>query len=396
MELDSITEGQRPPASSPGGDSADTRRPLEGLSHAELSAWLDARGLSAYRADQIRAWLFRKHATAFDAMTDVPLRLRQALAGEFVIGSLTVQQQSRSRDGTVKYLLRLRDGNVVETVYIPEPDRATLCVSTQAGCGLGCVFCATARMGLKRNLTAAEIVDQVLEAQRRCPDDRRISNLVFMGMGEPLANYDATSAALETITDARSGMGISPRKITISTVGLLPQMRRLMEETRVNLAISLHSVRDEVRSELMPVNRKYPVSELLECCRSLPVPRRKRITFEYLLIDGVNDLAADAAELANKLRGIRCKVNLIPFNPHEGSRYRRPPDPVIERFGETLRRQGIQTHARRPRGDDIQAACGQLYHAAGAAAGAGAGGALAAATIGSPAAGRFAEGPATG
>ena len=342
---------------------SDARRPLEGLSHAELTAWLDARGLPAYRADQIRQWLFRRYGTSFDGMTDLSRELRQALGREFVIGSLTVQQQSRSRDGTVKYLLRLRDGNVVETVYIPEPDRATLCVSTQAGCGLGCVFCATARMGLKRSLTQAEIVDQVLEAQRRCPDDRRISNLVFMGMGEPLANYEATRGALEVITDARSGMGISPRKITVSTVGLLPQMRRLMEETRVNLAISLHSVRDEVRSELMPVNRKYPVSELLECCRSLPVPRRKRITFEYLLIDGVNDLAADAAELANKLRGIRCKVNLIPFNPHEGSRYRRPPDPAIERFGETLRRQGIQTHARRPRGDDIQAACGQLYHA---------------------------------
>ena len=281
-------------------------------------------------------------------MTDLSGALRQALAEEFVVGSLAVQQSLGSRDGSVKYLFRLRDGAVVETVYIPEPDRATLCVSTQVGCGLGCVFCATARMGLKRNLTQAEIVDQVLEVQRRCPEDTRISNLVFMGMGEPLANYDATRGALDVITDARSGMGISPRKITVSTVGLLPQMRRLMEETRVNLAISLHSVRDEVRSELMPVNRKYSVDQLLECCRSLPVPRRKRITFEYLLISGLNDLAADAAELAGKLHGIRCKVNLIPFNPHEGSGYRRPPDHVIERFGETLRARGIQANVRRP------------------------------------------------
>ena len=346
-------------------------RSIEGLGHAELTAWLDARGLPAYRADQIRLWLFQKRATAFDDMTDVPRELRQALAREFVIGSLAVQQQSRSGDGTVKYLFRLRDGAVVETVYIPEPDRVTLCVSTQAGCGLGCTFCATARMGLKRNLTQAEIVDQVLETQRHCPEDTRISNLVFMGMGESLANYDATRGALEVITDARSGMGISPRKITVSTVGLLPQMRRLMEETRVNLAISLHSVRDEVRSELMPVNRKYSVEQLLECCRSLPVPRRKRITFEYLLLGGVNDGAADAAELAARLRGIRCKVNLIPFNPHEGSGYRRPPDHVIERFGETLRARRIQAHVRRPRGDDIQAACGQLYHSTGAASGAG-------------------------
>ncbi|MDE0029736.1 MAG: 23S rRNA (adenine(2503)-C(2))-methyltransferase RlmN [Deltaproteobacteria bacterium] len=349
--------------------SNEPRPPIEGLGHAELSAWLDARGLPAYRAGQIRRWLFQKHATAFESMTDVPRELRQALARSFVIGSLAVQQRSRSEDGTVKYLLRLRDGNVVETVYIPEEDRVTLCVSTQAGCGLACAFCATARMGLKRNLTQAEIVDQILEVQRECPEDRRISNLVFMGMGEPLANYDATRGALATITDAAGGMAISPRKITVSTVGLLPQMRRLMEETRVNLAISLHSVRDDVRSELMPVNRKYPVAQLLECCRSLPVPRRKRITFEYLLLRGVNDLAADAAELAKRLRGIRCKVNLIPFNPHEGSGFDRPPEDVIERFGETLRVQGIQTHVRRPRGEDIQAACGQLYHAAESRAG---------------------------
>ena len=370
------------------GDSHDARRPVEGLSHAELSAWLDARGLAAYRADQIRRWLFLRRVTSFEDMTDISRELRQALDRDFVVGSLVTQQRQASRDGSVKYLFRLRDGGVVETVYIPEPDRATLCVSTQVGCGLGCVFCATARMGLKRNLTQAEIVDQVLEAQRRCPDDTRISNLVFMGMGEPLANYDATRGALEVITDARSGMGISPRKITVSTVGLLPPMRRLMEETRVNLAISLHSVRDAVRSELMPVNRKYSVSQLLDCCRSLPVPRRKRITFEYLLMDGVNDGAADAQELAGKLRGIRCKVNLIPFNPHEGSGYRRPPDHVIERFGETLRARGVQAHVRRPRGEDIQAACGQLYHAAGAR--------LAAVNIGAPAAGRLAEGPVTG
>ncbi|MCY4486107.1 MAG: 23S rRNA (adenine(2503)-C(2))-methyltransferase RlmN [Deltaproteobacteria bacterium] len=363
MDLDSATEGQGT-APFHGGDSDDPRRPLEDLGHAELSAWLDARGLPSYRADQIRRWLFQKHATEFESMTDLSRELRQALARSFVIGSLAVQQQSRSDDGTVKYLLRLRDSNLVETVYIPEPDRVTLCVSTQAGCGLGCAFCATARMGLKRNLTQAEILDQILEVQRGCPEERRISNLVFMGMGEPLANYDATRGALETITDAHSGMAISPRKITVSTVGLLPQMRRLMEETRVNLAISLHAARDDVRSGLMPVNRKYPVADLLECCRSLPVPRRKRITFEYLLLRGVNDLPADAAELARLLRGIRCKVNLIPFNPHEGSGFDRPPEDVIERFGEALRARGIQTHVRRPRGEDIQAACGQLYHAA--------------------------------
>ena len=344
--------------------SPEARRPIEGLTRAELDAWLDARGLPGYRAHQIRRWIFRKRAASFECMTDLSGGLRRALARDFVVGSLVMERRLSSRDGSVKYLFRLSDGNAVETVRIPEQDRVTLCVSTQAGCGLGCVFCATARMGLKRNLTQAEILAQVLEAQRRRPEDARVSNLVFMGMGEPLANYDAVRGALDVITDAHGGMGIAPRKVTVSTVGLLPQMRRLMEETGVNLAVSLHSVRDEVRSELMPVNRKYPVSQLLDCCRSLPLPRRKRVTFEYLLIRGLNDRVEDAAELAAKLRGIRCKVNLIPFNPHEGSGFRRPPDRVIERFAEKLRRHRIQTHVRRPRGDDIQAACGQLHHAA--------------------------------
>lgn len=354
----------RSPTAPPASGSPGAGRPIEGLDRAELEAWLDARGIPRYRAHQIRRWLFRKRAASFECMTDLSGELRRALARDFVVGGLVMQRRLSSRDGSVKYLFRLSDGNAVETVHIPEQDRVTLCVSTQAGCGLGCVFCATARMGLKRNLTQAEILGQVLEAQRRRPEGERISNLVFMGMGEPLANYDAVRGALDVLTDAHSGMGVSPRKITVSTVGLLPQMRRLMEETGVNLAVSLHSVRDQVRSELMPVNRKYPVSQLLDCCRSLPLPRRKRITFEYLLIRGLNDRVEDATELAAKLRGIRCKVNLIPFNPHEGSSFRRPPDRTIEMFAEKLRRRRIQAHVRRPRGDDIQAACGQLHHAA--------------------------------
>lgn len=377
MDLAPVLQGSgraaRLPMTPLANDSPEARRPIEGLARAELEAWLHARGLPSYRAHQIRRWVFRKRATSFECMTDLSGELRQALARDFVVGSLVMQRRLSSRDGSVKYLFRLSDGAAVETVHIPEQDRVTLCVSTQAGCGLGCVFCATARMGLRRNLTQAEIVDQVLEAQRRRPGDQRISNLVFMGMGEPLANYDAVRGALDVLTDAHSGMGVSPRKITVSTVGLLPQMRRLMEETGVNLAVSLHSVRDSVRSELMPVNRKYPVSQLLDCCRSLPLPRRKRVTFEYLLIRGLNDRVEDAAELAARLRGIRCKVNLIPFNPHEGSGFRRPQDRVVERFAEKLRRCRIQAHVRRPRGDDIQAACGQLHHAAEPAAAVGGG-----------------------
>lgn len=400
MDLAPVLEGPERAARSPTppipSGPPEARRPIEGLARADLDAWLDARGLPGYRAHQIRRWLFRKRAASFECMTDLSGELRRALAQDFVVGSLVMERRLSSRDGSVKYLFRLSDGNAVETVRIPEQDRVTLCVSTQAGCGLGCVFCATARMGLKRNLTQAEILDQILEAQRRRPGDARISNLVFMGMGEPLANYDAVRGALDVITDAHGGMGVSPRKVTVSTVGLLPQMRRLMEETGVNLAVSLHSVRDEVRSELMPVNRKYSVSQLLDCCRSLPLPRRKRVTFEYLLIRGLNDRVEDAAELAAKLRGIRCKVNLIPFNPHEGSGFRRPPDRVTERFAEKLRRHRIQTHVRRPRGDDIQAACGQLRHEAGSAS-PGSGRAFPGAAEPGPSGGdRTARGPLTG
>lgn len=341
------------------------RKPaIEALTRNELRSWLSARKEPPYKADQIRRWLFQKRVITFEQMTDVSKPLRAALSDAFSIGSVFALHQNHSRDGTIKYLFRLLDGATVETVFIPEVERTTLCVSTQVGCGLGCRFCATARMGLRRNLTSAEIVGQILEAQRRSPQGRRISNLVFMGMGEPLANYGATRDAIETITDAASGLGISARKITVSTVGLVPQIERLMAETRVNLAISLHAVTDSLRSELMPINRKYPLTQLLDACRSLPIPRRKRITFEYLMIRGLNHSETDARTLAKRLHGIPCKINLIPFNPHEGSRYERPREVDLQCFSELLRAHGLQVNIRSPRGDDIQAACGQLYNAA--------------------------------
>jgi 23S rRNA (adenine2503-C2)-methyltransferase len=213
---------------------------------------------------------------------------------------------------------------------------------------------------LKRNLSASEIVDQILEAGRTLDQERRITHVVLMGMGEPLANYPQTLRALEIMTQPGWGMGFSPRRITLSSVGLVPQIQRLMKETRVNLAISLHAANDKVRGELMPVNRKYSLQELIDCCRSLPIPRRKRITFEYVLLRGVNDSVEDARQLCQLLQGIRCKVNLIPFNPHPGSRFQRPSDLEVERFQQVLNRHGIQINVRRPRGDDIQAACGQL------------------------------------
>ncbi len=261
-------------------------------------------------------------------MTNLTRSLRDELEQHFSIGRLQVLRQVEARDGTVKFLFGLNDGESIESVLIPETHRMTLCISTQAGCGLGCAFCATAVLGLKRNLSTAEIVEQVTEAARALSAEQRLTHIVLMGMGEPLANYAHMVRALEILTDGDWGLGISPRRVTLSTVGLVPQIHKLMEETRVNLAISLHAPNNELRGQLMPVNRKYPLKQVLDCCRALPLPRRKRITFEYVLLRGVNDSETDARQLAILLRGIPSKVNVIPFNPHPGSNI---PGPRIAR-----------------------------------------------------------------
>jgi 23S rRNA (adenine2503-C2)-methyltransferase len=333
---------------------------IKDLSLDELAAHLVERQEPAYRARQIWQWLFGKGAVTFAEMTNLSGSLRDRLSEDFTISRLVLLRQAVSADGTKKFLLGLSDGQSIEAVLIPEVKRLTLCVSTQAGCGFGCAFCATALLGLRRNLRASEILDQILEASRSLSRDQRITHVVLMGMGEPLANYAETVKALTAMADTSWGIGISPRRITLSTVGLVPQIRRLMEETKVNLAISLHAATDALRGELMPVNRKYSLQQLMECCRSLPIPRRKRITFEYVLLHGVNDSVEDAKALCQLLRDIRCKVNVIPFNPHPGSRYRRPDDSAVERFQQVLQAHGLQINVRRPRGDDIQAACGQL------------------------------------
>jgi 23S rRNA (adenine2503-C2)-methyltransferase len=293
-------------------------------------------------------------------MTDLSAGLRNLLEKGFSISRLKAVRSSSSVDGTVKFLFGLADGLTIESVLIPDGRRLTLCISTQAGCGFGCDFCATAKIGLKRNLRASEILDQILEARRSLTADQRITHLVLMGMGEPLANYSQTLGALKIMTDAEAGIGISPRKITLSTVGLVPQIKRLMEETCVNLAISLHATTDELRSELMPINRKYPLAELIDCCRSLPIPRRRRITFEYVLLRGLNHSLADVRRLSQLLQGLRCKINLIPFNPHPGSIYEKPTREEILQFQKALATKGLQVNVREPRGADIQAACGQL------------------------------------
>ena len=333
---------------------------IKELTLKELEAHLLQHREPSYRAKQVWQWLFQKRAATFAEMTNLSAALRARLAEDFTISRLRILREAISKDGTRKFLFGLSDDHSIESVVIPEVKRLTLCVSTQVGCGFGCAFCATALLGLKRNLRASEILDQILEAGRSLVDDQRITHVVLMGMGEPLANYAETVKALDVMTDTSWGIGLSPRRITLSTVGLVPQIQRLMEETRVNLAISLHAPTDELRGQLMPVNRKYSLKQLMDCCRALPIPRRKRITFEYVLLRGVNDSMDDAKALCQLLHGIRCKVNVIPFNPHPGSLYRRPDDVEVEKFQQVLHAHGLQINVRRPRGDDIQAACGQL------------------------------------
>ena len=344
------------------------KRDLKELSADGLAGWLRSEGEAPYRARQILTWLYRRSAASFDEMTDLSKRLRERLESAFTIGRPTVVRLSRAADGTRKFLFGLADGGQIESVLIPAEmsERLTLCISSQVGCGMGCAFCATATLGLKRSLTAGEIVDQVLEARRELETSRAagepqstITNIVFMGMGEPLHNYECVVEAIGLLT-AEWGVGFSPRRITVSTVGLVPQMKRLLEETKVNLAVSLSGTIDDQRGRLMPVNRKYPIATLLGACRELPLPRRKRITFEYVMLAGVNDSLADARRLGKLLCGIPSKVNLIPFNAFPGSRFTSSGRPAIEAFRAALLRQGVHATIRESRGRDIQAACGQL------------------------------------
>ncbi|HSQ12423.1 MAG TPA: 23S rRNA (adenine(2503)-C(2))-methyltransferase RlmN [Candidatus Deferrimicrobium sp.] len=339
---------------------ADEKPNIKDLSASEFAEFLAAAKQPAYRAKQICQWLFREHVTDFAAMTNLPAALREQLDKSFTIGRLAILRRHDAQDGTVKFLFGLAGGQSIESVLIPEKHRLTLCISTQVGCAYGCAFCATALLGFKRNLTCGEIVEQILEAGRTLSDDRRISNIVVMGMGEPLANYTQTLRAIEIMVEASWGLGIAPRKITLSTVGLVPQIEKLMEQTNVTLAISLHAATEELRGRLMPINRKYSLEQLIDCCRNLPLPRRKRITFEYVLLGGVNDSLADAAALCRLLRGVPSKVNLIPFNPHPGSEFHQPSDAAVKRFQQVLFDHKLQVNVRRPRGDDIAAACGQL------------------------------------
>lgn len=330
----------------------------------QLTAWFAAQGEKPFRATQVLRWMHRFGAADFADMSDLAKSLRAKLSAKACITPPPLIADRASGDGTRKFLFDVGGGNAVETVFIPETDRGTLCVSTQAGCALECSFCSTGKQGFNRNLTTAEIIGQLWQANKALGRDpkgeRVISNVVLMGMGEPLANFDNTVAALNLMLDDNA-YGLSRRRVTVSTSGVIPAMDALSDACPVALAVSLHAPNDKLRDELVPINKKYPLSELMAAClRYLDKAPRDFVTFEYVLIDGVNDHERDARELLALTRRVPCKFNIIPFNPFPGSPYRRARPERIRRFAETLMQAGIVTTTRKTRGDDIDAACGQL------------------------------------
>ena len=335
---------------------------IKELTRDELVQWFEDLGIRSFRAGQIFKWIYLRQAESFDEMTDLSKDVRKRLSEHFTLPRLAIERTQFSADGTEKLLFRLGDGEHIEAVLIPQKDHYTLCISSQVGCKQACKFCLTATCGFTRNLTSAEIVSQVRDARKhlRLRESAPLSNIVFMGMGEPLANYDAVLQSLQIITDSDFGLKFSPRRVTVSTCGLVPEIRRLGEDCDVNLAVSLNATDDETRSMLMPVNRRYPIAELLDACRAFKMKPRNKITFEYILIQGINDSDDDAKRLVKMLAPIKAKVNLIPFNAHEKSDYKRPTDARISRFLQILLDRQMTAITRKSKGDDISAACGQL------------------------------------
>ena len=325
----------------------------------EIEDWAVDLGLEPYRGRQIRHWLFKRSATSFEEMTDLSKSLRSFLNEKADINCLDRVETLASKDHTRKYLFRLPDGHFIESVLIPEREHFTLCISSQAGCAMGCRFCLTAKQGLKRDLKPWEIVDQVISVKRFMDNPDRLTNIVFMGMGEPLANYDAVVKAIGNLTN-EDGMDFSCRKVTLSTCGLVPEMRKIGHDITVNLAVSLNAVDDETRSFLMSINRKYPLKSLISACRDFPLPSRRMITFEYVLIKGVNDRDQDALDLCRLLSGLRAKINLIPLNPCPGLNMLPPSIEKTFHFQEILLSKHLTAVIRKSKGSDILAACGQL------------------------------------
>lgn len=340
-----------------------------GLDREELSQYLEENKFPKFRLQQIWNWLYHHGVHNFDQMVNIPIALRQSLEKSFVIQRPRVVTAQVSNDGTQKWLIRFSDNQEAETVHIPESDRGTLCVSSQIGCTLTCTFCHTGTQTLVRNLDTAEIVGQMMLARDIFGEwpspvgSRHVSNIVMMGMGEPLYNYENVKKALKIIMD-HEGISLSRRRITLSTSGVVPVMKKCGEEIGVNLAVSLHAVTDDVRDKLVPLNKKYPLKDLIEACRQYPgASNAQRITFEYVMLKDVNDSHADAKELLRMIRGIPAKINLIPFNPWPGSSFERSTNKKIEEFAAIVQRAGYPSPVRTPRGQDILAACGQLKSA---------------------------------
>jgi 23S rRNA (adenine2503-C2)-methyltransferase len=337
---------------------------IKNYSRTDLLNWLEEHNEKAFRADQILKWLYMRLADRFEQMTDLSKSFRELLMAHFTIERLPVAQVLSSADGTRKFLFTLADGQTVESVLIPERDHHTLCISSQVGCAQGCRFCLTGRGGFIRNLTAGEIVGQVWEIRKQMQDPARLTNLVFMGMGEPLANYDRLITAIQALTSSDWGMKFASRRVTVSTAGLAPRMLDLGRDTRINLAVSFNAVDDETRSRLMPINRTYGIDRLLDACRRYPLPTGRKITFEYILFKDVNDAPEHARRLAKLLAPLKAKINLIPFNPFPGSDFERPSAERIQAFQEILIARHFTSVVRYSKGLDIMAACGQLRSAA--------------------------------
>ncbi len=332
---------------------------IKGMDASETEEWVAGMGLEAYRGRQIRHWLLKRLASSFDDMTDIRKPLRLLLKEKANIELLEKIKVLVSEDGTEKYLFRLPDGILIESVLIHEKDHSTLCISSQAGCSMGCRFCLTAKQGLKRNLTSSEIIEQVIQVKRCIKEPERLTNIVLMGMGEPLANYSSVLKAVGNLISP-DGMNFSHRKITLSTCGLVPELIKLGQDITINIAVSLNAADDETRSYLMPINRKYPLSSLLETCRYIPLPNRRMITFEYILINGINDRDRDAKNLCRLLSNMRAKINLIPLNASPASDLSPPPMEKILHFQQILLENNFTAIIRKSKGRDILAACGQL------------------------------------
>lgn len=332
---------------------------IKNLSLEELKTQLVEMGLEGYRAQQIKKWLYQKDVTSFDDMTNLGKGFREALKERFEIPQLGIKEVQQSTDGTRKYLIELADGKSIETVMIPTEDRNTLCISTQVGCAMGCTFCYTATMGLMRNLTIFEILEQVSVVRRDWGENKPVTNLVFMGMGEPLVNAKNLYSSLDILIDPE-GYGLSRHHITVSTSGIATEIEKFGDRTPVKLAVSLHATTNEQRDAIMPINKKFPLDRLMDSLGKMTLPKRNRITFEYILLHGINDALEDAHRLAKLLRKLPSKINLILFNEFPGSPFRRPPDEWAYKFQKVLLDAGYVAVIRRSRGRDILGACGQL------------------------------------